>query len=70
MSEEEAKAEAQVTALVSALFLTNRGYVDLSQEEGRDGKIILRNLWENTEDFSSLTNQLHPKSILEDNKIV
>ena len=70
MSEEEAKAEAQVTALVSALFLTNRGYVDISQEEGRDGKIILRNLWENAEDFSSLTNQLHPKSILEDNKIV
>ncbi|MAV60543.1 MAG: hypothetical protein CND89_05720 [Marine Group II euryarchaeote MED-G38] len=70
LSEEEAKAEAQVTALVSALFLTNRGYVDISQEEGRDGKIILRNLWENAEDFSSLTNQLHPKSILEDNKIV
>ena len=70
MSEEEAKAEAKVTALVSALFLTNRGYVDISQEEGRDSKIILRNLWENAEDFSSLTNQLHPKSILEDNKIV
>jgi len=70
MSEEEAKAEAQVTALVSALFLTNRGYVDIFQEDGSDGKIILRNLWEEAQDFSSLTNQLHPKSILEDDKIV
>ena len=70
MSEEEAKAEAQVTALVSALFLTNRGYVDIFQEDGSDGKIILRNLWEKAQDFSSLTNQLHPKSILEDDKIV
>ncbi len=70
MSEEEAKAEAQVTALVSALFLTNRGYVDIFQEDGSDGKIILRNLWEKAQDFSSLTNQLHPKSFLEDDKIV
>jgi len=70
MNKEEAKAEAQVTALVSALFLTNRGYVDLSQEEGSDGKILLRNLWENANDFSILTKQLHPKSILGDAKIV
>ena len=70
MNEDEAKAEAQVTALVSALFLTNRGYVDLSQEEGSDGKILLRNLWENANDFSILTKQLHPKSILGDAKIV
>ena len=70
MNEEEAKAEAQVTALVSALFLTNRGYVDLSQEEGSDGKILLRNLWENANDFSILTKKLHPKSILGDAKIV
>jgi nitrogen fixation protein len=55
---------------VSALFLTNRGYVDIFQEDGSDGKIILRNLWEKAQDFSSLTNQLHPKSILEDDKIV
>ena len=70
MNEEEAKAEAQVTALVSALFLTNRGYVDLSQEEGSNGKIVLENLWKNAQDFSTLTKQLHPESILEDNKIV
>ena len=42
ISEEEAEAEAQVTALVSALFLTNRGYVDLNQENGRNGKITLK----------------------------
>ena len=70
MNEEEAKAEAQVTALVSALFLTNRGYVNISQEEGSDGKIVLENLWKDAQDFSTLTKQLHPKSILEDNKIV
>lgn len=62
MSIEEAKSEAQVTALVAALFLTNRGYVDLNQEEGRDGKIILRNLWEDVEDFDTLTEHLYPKS--------
>ncbi|HJM23466.1 MAG TPA: hypothetical protein QF461_03155, partial [Candidatus Thalassarchaeum sp.] len=45
ISEEEAEAEAQVTALVSALFLTNRGYVDLNQENGRNGKITLKDLW-------------------------
>ena len=70
MNEEEAKAEAQVTALVSALFLTNRGYVDIYQEEGSDGKIVLENLWKDARDFSTLTKQLHPESILEDNKIV
>jgi hypothetical protein len=70
MNEEEAKAEAQVTALVSALFLTNRGYVDIIQEEGSDGKIILENLWKDAQDFSTLTKYLHPESILEDNKIV
>lgn len=70
MNEEEAKAEAQVTALVSALFLTNRGYVDIHQEEGSDGKIVLENLWKDARDFSTLTKQLHPESILEDNQIV
>jgi len=70
MNEEEAKAEAQVTALVSALFLTNRGYVDIHQEEGSDGKIVLENLWKDARDFSALTKQLHPESILEDNQIV
>ena len=34
---DEAEAEAQVTALVSALFLTHRGYADLTQKSGRDG---------------------------------
>jgi chromatin segregation and condensation protein Rec8/ScpA/Scc1 (kleisin family) len=62
LNDEEAKAEAQVTALVSALFLTNRGSVDLNQQEGRGGKIILRNLWEDAEDFNDLTEHLFPKS--------
>jgi len=70
INEAEAKAEAQVTALVSTLFLTNRGYVDLSQGEGSNGKIILENLWKDAQDFSTLTKQLHPESILGDNKIV
>ena len=49
----EAKAEAQVTALVSALFLTNRGYTELSQEPGRNGKVTLVPLWDGEESFSS-----------------
>ena len=57
---DEAQAEAQVTALVSALFLTNRGYTELSQEPGKDGKISLKPLWDGEESFSDLTNRLHP----------
>ena len=61
---EEAKIEAQVTALVSALFLTNRGYVDLKQENGRNGKITLKDLWTEDEDFSTLSQKLHPKPMI------
>ena len=61
---EEAEAEAQVTALVSALFLTNRGYVDLKQENGRNGKITLKDLWTEDEDFSTLSQKLHPKPMI------
>ena len=61
---EEAEIEAQVTALVSALFLTNRGYVDLKQENGRNGKITLKDLWTEDEDFSTLSRKLHPKPMI------
>ena len=61
---EEAEIEAQVTALVSALFLTNRGYVDLKQENGRNGKITLKDLWTEDEDFSTLSQKLHPKPMM------
>ncbi len=60
---EEAKAEAQVTALVSALFLTNRGYTELSQEPGRNGKVTLAPLWDGDESFSELTAKLHPGEV-------
>ena len=63
IDKEEAEAEAQVTALVSALFLTNRGYVDLNQEKGRNGKITLKDLWTNEDDFSVLSQKLHPNKI-------
>lgn len=59
----EAKAEAQVTALVSALFLTNRGYTELSQEPGRNGKVTLVPLWDGEESFSELTAKLHPGEV-------
>ena len=59
----EAKAEAQVTALVSALFLTNRGYTELSQEPGRNGKVTLAPLWDGEESFSELTAKLHPGEV-------
>jgi len=62
--EEEAEAEAQVTALVSALFLTNRGYVDLKQEKGRNGNITLKDLWTRDDDFSALSQKLHPKPMI------
>ena len=63
IDKEEAEAEAQVTALVSALFLTNRGYVDLNQEKGRNGKITLKDLWTKEDDFSVLSQKLHPNKI-------
>ena len=58
---EEAEAEAQVAALVSALFLTNRGFVDLKQKNGRNGEITLRDLWGEEDDFASLSLRLNPK---------
>ena len=63
IDKEEAEAEAQVTALVTALFLTNRGYVDLKQEKGRNGKITLKDLWTKEDDFSLLSEKLHPKTM-------
>ena len=62
IAEEEAQAEAQVTAYVSTLFLTNRGYVGLTQEGGDDGKILLSDLWADSSDYDELTEKLHPKS--------
>ncbi len=58
---EEAEAEAQVAALISALFLTNRGFVDLKQKGGRNGEITLRDLWGEDDDFSALSLRLNPK---------
>ena len=43
-SRDEADAEAQVAAMVAALFLVNRGYASIRQEDGMDGKVILRDL--------------------------
>ena len=60
MAAPEAEAEAQVTALVAALFLTNRGYADLTQAEGRKGLITLRNLHPERADYEQLTLELNP----------
>ena len=57
---DEARSEAQVTALVSALFLTNRGYTEISQEPGRNGKVSIAPLWEGEDSFAELTAKLHP----------
>ncbi|MBT86912.1 MAG: hypothetical protein CMA62_05310, partial [Euryarchaeota archaeon] len=56
-------SESQVTALVSALFLTNRGYTEISQEPGRNGKVSLVPLWDGDESFSELTARLHPDEV-------
>ena len=62
---DEAEAEAQVTALVSALFLTHRGYADLTQKSGRNGLISIKDLHPDFEDFDVLTEQINPKPEME-----
>ena len=61
-NEQESKTESQVTAFVSTLFLTNRGYISLDQEGGYNGRIVLGDLWEGSRDYDELTARLHPKS--------
>lgn len=61
ISLDEAEAEAQVAALISALFLTNRGFVDLKQKGGKNGEITLRDLWDEEDDFNTLSLRLNPK---------
>ena len=62
MAEEDVKCDSQVTAFVSTLFLTNRGYISLGQEEGHNGRIVLGDLWGESKDYAPLTQKLHPKS--------
>ena len=61
LDEHEAKTESQVTAFVSTLFLTNRGYISLDQEGGYNGRIVLGDLWGESRDYDELTQRLHPK---------
>jgi len=62
---DEAEAEAQVTALVSALFLTHRGYADLTQKSGRNGLISIKDLHPDHNDFDLLTEEINPKPEME-----
>jgi len=62
LDEREAMTESQVTAFVSTLFLTNRGYISLDQEGGYNGRIVLGDLWEGSGDYEELTDRLHPKA--------
>jgi len=62
---DEADAEAQVTALVSALFLTHRGYADLTQKSGRNGLITIKDLHPDYNDFDVLTEKINPKPEME-----
>ncbi|MDP6886462.1 MAG: hypothetical protein QGI58_06255 [Candidatus Thalassarchaeaceae archaeon] len=62
---DEAEAEAQVTALVSSLFLTHRGYADLTQSSGRNGMITLKDLHPDNGDFDALTEEINPKPEME-----
>ena len=64
IQEDEARAEAQVTALVSSLFLTNRGYISLEQDDEIGGQIRIKDLWSKNNDFEKLTDKLHPKEKL------
>ena len=56
----KAESEAQVTALVSSLFLTHRGYAEVSQDN--DGNISLKNLHLDDDNFATLTDRINPKS--------
>ena len=62
LNKKESKTESQVTAFVSTLFLTNRGYISLDQEGGYNGRIVLGDLWGESRDYDELTERLHPKS--------
>ena len=62
ISHEEAESEAQVTALVSSLFPTHRGYAEVSQDN--DGNISLKNLHLDDDNFATLTDRINPKSVL------
>ncbi len=62
IDEQKAMTESQVTAFVSTLFLTNRGYISLDQERGYNGRIVLGDLWESSGDYDELTDRLHPKT--------
>ena len=68
LSLEEAESEAQVTALVSSLFLYHRGYAEVSQD--LDGQIKLKNLHFEDDDFSTLTNRINPKASIYEGAIM
>ena len=57
---EEANAEAQVASMVAALFLVNRGYANIMQEEGTNGRVVLTDLNPDDSDFEVLSQKLHP----------
>ena len=50
--------------MVAALFLVNRGYASIRQEDGMDGKVILRDLHPEEMDFDILSERLHPQEKL------
>ena len=62
LDQKEEMTESQVTAFVSTLFLTNRGYISLDQQEGYNGRIVLGDLWGESGDYEELTDRLHPKT--------
>ena len=68
LSSKEAESEAQVTALVSSLFLTHRGYAEVSQD--LDGQIKLKNLHLEEDDFSVLTNRINPKVSIHEGAVI
>ena len=51
--------------MVSALFLTHRGYADLTQKSGRDGLISIKDLHPDYNDFDVLTEEINPKPEME-----
>ena len=57
---DEQSSEAKVTAFISCLFLTHRGYASISQKDA-DGGIIIEDLWPDADDFKSARDLVQSK---------
>ncbi len=60
--EGDLSAEAKVTGLVSMLFLTHRGFTDISQDSVPNGKIIIKDLWPKLKSWETIQEKIKGKN--------